>query len=251
MGNLTDDMTRLRGEVDALRSTRGALMQELARGASDLATAVAAMRADFTAAHMAMAKKTGEERNAFVAAVISEVNTLLGDFSRDREDMARKGRHDRGIFLTEMRSQVAGMCKETADDLMGARLVWRGQSPRKSHPVQPKPVQLKKEPELAAPEFKAAKPPVTFKEPLKEEEKKTAATPEFKADKPPATFMEPLKREEEKKTLVAPEPPAVEPPKVKMPPPVFAAPEIPKQIEKSWLEEKPAKSATKGKRGKK
>ncbi len=267
MGNLTDDMTRLRGEVDALRSTRGALMQELARGASDLATAVAAMRADFTAAHMAMAKKTGEERNAFVAAVISEVNTLLGDFSRDREDMARKGRHDRGIFLTEMRRQVAGMCKETADDLMGARLVWRGQSPRKSQPVQPKSVQLKKEPELAAPvkspvegtgkkaavpEFKAAKPPVTFKEPLKkEEEKKAAATPEFKAEKPPVTFMEPPKREEEKKTVVAPAPPAVEPPKVKIPPPVFAALEIPKQKEKSWLEEKPAKSATKGKRGKK
>lgn len=268
MGNLTDDMTRLRGEVDALRSTRGALMQELARGASNLATAVADMRADFTAAHMAMAKKTGEERNAFVAAVISEVNTLLGDFSRDREDMARKGRHDRGIFLTEMRRQVAGMCKDTADDLMGARLVWRGQSPRKSHPVQPKSVQLKKEPELAAPvkspvegtgkkafavpEFKAAKPPVTFKEPLKkEEEKKAAATPEFKAEKPPVTFMEPPKREEEKKTVVAPAPPAVEPPKVKIPPPVFAAPEIPKQKEKSWLEEKPAKSATKGKRSKK
>ncbi len=241
MGNLTDDMTRLRGEVDALRSTRGALMQELARGASDLATAVAAMRADFTAAHMAMAKKTGEERNAFVAAVISEVNTLLGDFSRDREDMARKGRHDRGIFLTEMRRQVAGMCKDTADDLMGARLVWRGQSPRKSHPVQPKSVQLKKEPELAAP----------VKSPVEGTGKKAAATPEFKAEKPPVTFMEPPKREEEKKTVVAPAPPAVEPPKVKIPPPVFAALEIPKQKEKSWLEEKPAKSATKGKRGKK
>jgi len=236
MGNLTDDMTRLRGEVDALRSTRGALMQELARGASDLATAVAAMRADFTAAHTAMAKKTGEEREAFVAAVISEVNTLLGAFSRDRDDMARKGRHDRGIFLTEMRRQVAGICKETADDMMGARLAWRGQSPRKSRSVQ-----LKKEPEVAA--------PVT--PPREETIKKAVAAPEFKAEKPPVAFKEPLKKEEEKKTAAAPKPPAVEPPQVKMPPPVFAAPEAPKQKEKNWRDEKPAKTATKGKRGKK
>ncbi|MDO8721812.1 MAG: hypothetical protein Q7J31_06240, partial [Syntrophales bacterium] len=168
-----------------------------------------------------------------------------------------------------MRRQVAGLRKETTDDLMGARLAWRGERPRKSRPVQLKPVQPKKEPvfvapvtppveetvkkTVAAPEFKTEKPPVAFKEPLKkEEEKKAAATPEFKAEKPPLTFMEPLKKEEEKKkTVVAPAPPAVEPPKVKIPPPVFAAPEIPKQKEKSWLEEKPAKTATKGKRGKK
>jgi len=245
MGNLTDDMTRLRGEVDALRSTRGALMQELARGASELATAVTAMRADFTATHREMAKKTGEERNAFVAAVISEVNTLLGDFSRDRSDMARKGRHDRGIFLTEMKRQVTGMCKETADDMMGARLAWRGQSPRKFRPVQPKSVQFRKEPELAAPvkqleeepmkkedaapELKADKPPVTFNEPLiKEEEKKVAiAKPEFTAEPPPVIFMEPIKKEAEKKA------------------------EAPKQKEKRRLDEKTAKAANRGKRGKK
>ncbi|MFA5179687.1 MAG: hypothetical protein WC405_00075 [Syntrophales bacterium] len=267
MGNLTDDMTRLRGEVDALRSTRGALMQELAHGASDLAAAVASMRADFTAAHQAMARKTGEERNAFVAAVISEVNTLLGDFSKDRSDMARKGRHDRGIFLAEMKRQVTGMCKETADDMMGARLAWRGQISRKSSPVQTKSVQLRKEPELtapvkqpveepikkavAAPEFKADKLPATFNEPLKKEEKQeVVAKPEFTAEPPPVTSMEPLKKEAEKKAA-APAPPEVEPPKVKMPPPAFASPETPKQNEKRRLDEKPAKTASRGKRGKK
>jgi hypothetical protein len=266
MGNLTDDMTRLRGEVDALRRTRGALMQDLAHGASDLAAAVTAMRADFTAAHTAMAKKTGDEREAFVAAVISEVNSLLGAFSRDRDDMARKGRHDRGVFLTEMRRQVAGMCKETADDLMGARLAWRGRSPIKSRsvPVKKEPVVArpisppaaatpKPKKTVAAPEIKTEKPPITFKEPLKkEEEKKTVAAPEFKVEKPSVKFMEPLKKEEEKKTVVAPpQAPTVEPPKVKMPPSVFAAPEVPKQKEQSWLDEKPAKTATKGKRGRK
>src|SRR5208337_4839125 len=102
MGNLTDDMTRLRGEVDAMRGARGALMQDLARGASDLTKVVAAMRADFASAHTAMAKKTRQGREAFVAAMISEVNTLLSDFSRARDDMALDGIQERGIFLTEL-----------------------------------------------------------------------------------------------------------------------------------------------------
>lgn len=196
MGNLTDDMTRLRGKIEALRCARGVLMQDLTRGTRDLRTAVAAMRADFTSAHAAMAKQAHREREAFAAALISEVNSLLGAFSQDRDDMARKGRHDRGVFLSEMRRKVTGMCKETADDLMGARLVWRGRSPGKSRSV-----------------------------PVKKE---------------------PLKKEEEKKSVAE-----VEPPKVKTLSPAFAAPEVPKQKEKSWLEKTRAKAATKGKRGKK
>ena len=138
MGNLTNDMTRLRGDVDALRSDRMALMHELARGASNLTTDVANMRDDFTAAHKAMAKKTGKELKNFVAAVTSETNSLLDTCFRDRVNMAKKGRRDRGIFLTKMRNEVTGMCNETADDLMGARLAWQGESPRKSRSVQMK-----------------------------------------------------------------------------------------------------------------
>jgi len=263
MGNLTDDMTRLRGEVETMRGARDALMKDLARGATDLTKVVAAMRADFTSAHTAMAKKTGQERGAFVAAMISEVNTLLSDFSRVRDEMARKGMHDRGIYLAELRRQVTGMCKETADDLIGARFVWRGQSPRKFRPVQPEkdpglaapvtpPVEEAVKKTVAAPEFKEASQPVTFMEPLeKEEEKKTVAAPEIKAEKPPVTFKEALKKEAEKKTVAALEAPAVKTPEVKMQPPVFAAPKAPKRKEKSRLDEKPAKPATKGKRGKK
>lgn len=236
MGNLTDDMTRLRGEVETMRGARGALMKDLARGASDLTKVVGAMRADFASAHTAMAKKTRQGRVAFVAAMISEVNTLLSDFSRVRDDMARKGIHDRGIYLTELRRHVAGMCKETADDLIGARFAWRGQSPRKSNPVQ-----LLKDPEFAA--------PVT--PPVEETVKKTVAAPEIKAEKPPVTFKEPLKKEAETKTVAALEASAVKTPEVKMQPPVFAAPEAPKGKVKSRLDEKPAKTATKGKRGKK
>ena len=247
MGKLTDDMTRLRGEIETLRGARAALLQEMARDARGLTTAVSAMQAYFAAAHTAMAKKTSGEREAFVAAMIDEVNSLLGEFSRDRNDMARKGRHDREVFLSEMRRQVTGLRKETADDLMGARLAWRGESPGKSRPVPMKkepvvvkpilpPVEAAREKTAAAPEFKAVKPPVTFKEPLKKEEekKRVVAAPEIKTEKPPVTFKEPLKKEEKKKTVAAPEAPAVETPKVKVPPLVSASkPLFQKSKEKS------------------
>jgi hypothetical protein len=265
MGNLTDDMTRLRGEVDALRGVRGALMQDLTRGARDLAATVSAMRADFTSAHAAMAKITRGERETFVTAVVDEVNSLLGEFSRDRNDMARKGRHDRRTFLSEMSRQVAGMCKETADDLMGARFAWRGERPGKSRPIPMKkepvvvkhvspPVDATLKKTVAAPAIKAEKPPVIFKEPLKKEENKktVVAAPEVKVEKLPITFMEPLKKEEEKKAVVASKVRAVETPKVKAPPSVSAS-KLPfqKSKEKSWLDEKPAKAATKAKQGRK
>ena len=95
MGNLTDDMTRLRGEVDALRSDRGALMQELARGAKDLAATVSDMRADFSAAHAAMARKT---------------------------------RKARASYVSKIERQVGRMRKATSSDLAGARSAWFGKA---------------------------------------------------------------------------------------------------------------------------
>jgi hypothetical protein len=184
MGNLTDDMTRLRGEVDALRGARSALINDLTRGARDLTTAVAAMRADFASAHTAMAKKTGEERETFVATVIDEVNSLLGEFSRDRNDMARKGRHDRRTFLSEMSRQVTGLCKDTTDDLMGARLAWRGERPGKSRPVpmKKKPVVVKP---IPPPVEAALKKTVAAPEAPVVETPKVKAPPFVSASKPP------------------------------------------------------------------
>jgi hypothetical protein len=95
MGNLTNDMTRLRGELDALRSDRGALMQELARGAKDLASTVSAMQADFAADHARMARKTGKARAAYV---------------------------------TRIKKQVGRMRKENAADLAGAASAWFGKT---------------------------------------------------------------------------------------------------------------------------
>ena len=156
MGNLTNDMARLRGEVDALRVARGALMQDLTRGAKERKTAVEAMRAEFTSAHAAMAKQNHNERVAFVTAVTGEVDSLLATFSRHRHDMARKGKKDRRAFVAGIRRLVVGMCKDTADDLLGARLAWCGQNPGMSRfvPMKEKPAAIKPEPHPAEVEAK-------------------------------------------------------------------------------------------------
>ena len=242
MGNLTDDMTRLRGEVEALRGVRGALMQDLTRGARDLTTAVAAMRADFTSAHAAMAKQTRGERETFMAAVIDDVNSLLGEFSRDRNDMAREGRHDRRTFLSEMSRQVAGMCKETADDLMGARLAWQGRGIKKSR-------KSREVPPPQEPEVVEHVPPPVEEARLEQEQE---ATPMTAMKETPLEVMEAKEAPVEvTEVTAAPETPAVKPPKVKAPEPVVDSVAFQKSKEKSWLDEKPSKTktVTKGKRG--
>jgi len=231
MGNLTDDMTRLRGEIDALRGARNALMQDLTRGAGDLAAAVSAMKSDLTAAHNAMAQKTKRERETFVGNMVHEVNSLLGDFSRFRGDMARTGKRDRGNFLMEMRRQVTGMLKETADDLMGARLAWGGKDLR-----NPPVMKRKREPEIMEP----APPRV----------KEEAAT-EKKQEAPPVVQLQAMPEITEKEKVDTPKVIAVAPPKAKTPTPVVDSMTARKRTKRSWPDEKPAKAATKAKRGRK
>lgn len=126
MGNLTDDMTRLRGEIDALRNARGALIHDLAQGAKNLAGEVFAMRAGFAGAHAARAKMAKEERRDFVSGMFSTVSSLLADFSCSRADMARSDQAVRGVFVSDVKKTVASLLKNTAEDLEEARRVWRG-----------------------------------------------------------------------------------------------------------------------------
>ena len=126
MGNLTDDMTRLRGEIDALRNTRGALMQDLARGAKDLSSLVSVMRADFSGIHGAMAKKEKEELRDFVSGMISTVSSLLADSASAHADMNKSARAERRAYVADVKKAVNSLRKNTAEDMEGARQAWRG-----------------------------------------------------------------------------------------------------------------------------
>jgi len=88
MGRLTDGMTRLHGEIVALRHSR----EGFVRGVRD---DVSAMRADFRSAHA---------------------------------EMAQEARTGRQAFVSHMRETVAGLREGFASDLIGARQAWFGRS---------------------------------------------------------------------------------------------------------------------------
>ena len=86
MGNLTNDMARLRGEIETLRSERGAQIRDR----------------------------------------VSTVSTLLSDFAAAHTAMAKKSRKEGASYVTRIKKQVARMRKETAADLARAHHAWFG-----------------------------------------------------------------------------------------------------------------------------
>ncbi len=83
MGNLTTDMTHLYDEINALRNGRKALRKNLENGATNLKKAVNRMQAGFQHAHDEMARKTKEERIAFLSGLQKAVSRMRKDFSAD------------------------------------------------------------------------------------------------------------------------------------------------------------------------
>jgi len=76
MGVLTDDMTRLKGEIAQLHESLEAFV-------GTLKPAWLAMKGDFRKAHRQMAKKTAAERAEFVSDLVVKVAGLRNEFAED------------------------------------------------------------------------------------------------------------------------------------------------------------------------
>jgi hypothetical protein len=92
---LTDDMTRLCDEILAMRKMRSTMMSDLRHGAKGLKHSVTKLCAHFGRARVTMAKRTKNERVAFL-------NNLKRSVGAQRHDMR--------------------------NDLAGARRAWAGKS---------------------------------------------------------------------------------------------------------------------------
>lgn len=93
MGVLTNDMTRLRGDIGGLRGERRALINDLSHRTRERRSAVAAMQAGFRRSHA---------------------------------EMSRKAKADLRAFMFALRRTVSAMRREVADDIVGARRAWSG-----------------------------------------------------------------------------------------------------------------------------
>lgn len=93
MATLTDDITRLCGEIQMLRRTRGALIDELEHKTTARRAAVSQMQASFANTHAKMAKRA---------------------------------KADRLTFVSNLKQTVGGQRRGTGSDLVGARRAWSG-----------------------------------------------------------------------------------------------------------------------------
>jgi hypothetical protein len=92
---LTEDMTRLCGEIVSLRGLRGSMMADLQNGAKGRKQAVAKLCTHLHNARVATAKRSKSERVA---------------------------------FLNGLRRSVGVQRREVRNDLAGARRAWAGKS---------------------------------------------------------------------------------------------------------------------------
>lgn len=80
---LTDDMTRLCGEIVAMRRGRGCLMSQLQCDTKGRRQAVVGFCADLSSARTTMAKRTKNERVAFVNGLKRWVGARRRDVRND------------------------------------------------------------------------------------------------------------------------------------------------------------------------
>ena len=92
--NLTNDMTRLCGQIAALRDSRADLMSHLAETRAEMQATISQMVGGFGEARSEMARQTKAELGGFVGRVKEAV--------------------------TELREKVAGLQEEFREDLAGA-----------------------------------------------------------------------------------------------------------------------------------
>ncbi len=133
MGVLTDDMTRLRGEIDTLRGAREGFCEALVRGAKDLCNRVSRMQAESRKAHADMAERAGADRAALrrdVQHAASEARRAATDmtanFRNARAEMARETGEGRSGFVNNLRRSVSKMTTGFNDALSQMSIEMKG-----------------------------------------------------------------------------------------------------------------------------
>jgi hypothetical protein len=92
---MTDDMTRLRGEILAMRKARGSLMNDLQHETKSRGKAI---------------------------------TQLCSHFGHARTMMAKRTKHARLVFLNNLKRSVGAQRRDMRNDLAGARRAWAGKS---------------------------------------------------------------------------------------------------------------------------
>ena len=105
MGRMTNDMSRLRGEISSLRRARETFLKDLEKDAAE-------MQANFAFSRTARARRMKADLMAFT--------------TRLRKEVGEQGRAVRMAFTTRLRKEVGEQLRAVRTELAGARHAWRG-----------------------------------------------------------------------------------------------------------------------------
>jgi len=123
MGRLTEDMTGLCNEIEALRNKREGFIANLGHG-------VAELKEGFRNDRSEMARKMKADLRGFLTELKDDVADMKAGFNSDHADMAKKLRDDLGTFISKLTNTVGVLRKEFTEDIVGAHKAWFGYSPR-------------------------------------------------------------------------------------------------------------------------
>ena len=126
MGILTDDMTRLNDEVNALRNARYEFIRDQHAFVHGLKESVASMQSALGAARADSAK---DMRARLLAGREARAEALQGELSANeirRAAEARRLQDGRMEFLDGLRGHVDELRGELAADMAGAHRAWAG-----------------------------------------------------------------------------------------------------------------------------
>ena len=112
MGRLTNDLARLRQNIDGSRESR--IKENAERSAQECvrATSVNTMIAGFASAHANQAKVDAQAREIFVTENTRTVFDLLDQFSKGHQSMAHQSRQERATFVSDVAKKTADLIAE-------------------------------------------------------------------------------------------------------------------------------------------
>ena len=152
MGRLTEDMTGLRNEIEALRNKRGGFIANLGQGVAELRSGVDKLKEGFRNDRSEMAGIMKADLRGFLTEIGEHVTKLKDDVAdmqggvrEEHAEMSRNTKAKRELFFSEVKNSVAVLKQEIAnllegiaDDLGGARRAWSGSSLADGRSKRPK-----------------------------------------------------------------------------------------------------------------
>ena len=109
MGNLTEDIFRLCGEIETLRESRKVFGSQLDKETREMKTGVSKMRAGFRKDQNNMAVRTKNDRIKFVSSLDTEVSGFLNAFDKAHAEMATNTKKANVEFVSDVASHVSGL----------------------------------------------------------------------------------------------------------------------------------------------